>query len=165
VSTTRLLRVGAVRAALLTLACLSVGCGWRFGPPPAAAWSVGRVDGASLDPGLRPTLESAVVRALRSRGIGSGSAVVELVLLRVEQAPEAAVPGEGTVAWRTALIAELSVADREGCSATLRRDTVWFDAGGPAGVPGARDAALDALADRIAEAAVDQLLSWGPACR
>ncbi|MBT3222764.1 MAG: hypothetical protein HN348_27120 [Proteobacteria bacterium] len=134
-------------------------CGWKLGAPAGFAMSVAPVQGVGVEPGLRASLESGALRALRNRGISPGGQMVELKLLHVVHLPEAGNTS-GTVGWSTHLSISVAIEHRPDCLIEVSGRRFWtYPPGGPAMASQARQGALDALAIEVTERAIDLVLA------
>jgi hypothetical protein len=150
----------------LIAACLGA-CGWTLGPGPETALSVGTVQGASVEPGLRAALQSGLQGSLRGRGVAAGGPAIDVRVLQVEHLPEAAIPGydAGTVAFAARLVVQVEVLERTGCSVEVEGRRTWIVPGSePAAAARSRAEAVAGLAVEVADRAVDVVLGKA-ACR
>ena len=140
------------------------GCGFRFGPPPAPAVSVGTVESRAVEPGLRTGLESALIAELRRAGADEGPPL-DLRVESMDQTPTAAAADVGTVAFTARIRVHAEVKTRPGCAFEVETSRAWLqEPAAPIAVSPDRSIAVDALAEDIAARILAELISR-PECR
>jgi hypothetical protein len=148
----------AVPAAWAVLIGLALpACGWRWGTLDTA-FSFGRVEGVTVEPGFAEKLSTAFARRTSELGIPSGPRVV-LVLLRSATSVEAA-GSLGQTVFRSEWKVRAQIPSRPGCIVEVGGREPWYVDERTALSPGnGRDAAYRSLATDLAHRAVDALLA------
>jgi len=148
------------------LTAMLAACGWHLGAPPVQPMTVGPVQGVAVEPGLRATLEDAMVLATRRRGIPTGGPEVGVTIMTSEDFAEVSFGGAGgAVAWTAILAVAAEIPTRPGCRVEASGRRSWnLPPGAPAQTPAARAEAHRALAEEVADRIVDALLAT-PECR
>jgi len=150
---------------LVGLTLVWAACGWHLGAPPVQPMTVGAVQGVSVEPGLRASLEDAMVVAVRRRGIPAGGPEVDLTILTSEDVAEASLGVGGTVAWTALLAVAAEIPSRPGCRVEVSGRRTWgLPPDAPTGTPAARAECHQRLAEEVADRLVDSLLA-APECR
>jgi len=125
--------------------------------------SVGAVEGATVEPGLRAAVRQELTRALRDRGVVAGGRTVNVTLTDVGHGPTASL--DRVVAWTAHITAEVAIPSRPDCFLTVEGRRTWTLGPGTPGDSAARRAeAISVLAQEAGERAADALLGE-PLCR
>lgn len=141
-------------------------CAWHLGAP-SGSFAVGTVDARTVEPGLRPVLQGSLASALSARNVDGDGPVVDVRIVSVEHAPEAALSEGGAVVFAARMVVRYDVSSRSGCSGEVTARRTWLDASSgeqPLSPADGRDQAVRAAAEEAAERIMDALLA-DPECR
>lgn len=132
-------------------------CQWKWGAP-VAAFHLGNVSGAVVEPGARALLADALATALVSRDRTTVSRSLDAEIQRVTHDIEHAASRKQV--WRTEIVIVGQVHDAAGCWARVSADRRWVARpGDPADAARARDLALQGLITTTTEVLLDHLAS------
>ena len=122
------------------------------------------VVGASVEPGLRQTVGSSLVRSLRSRGVPAGPRALRVEVLSASQRPEAAAGGR-TVAFVATLSLTGTLEGAPECRVEAAgRRSFLLASDAPLEGAVARSGAFGVLADEVAGRLVDRVMG-SASCR